>query len=606
MLADFHLLRPLWLVALLPVILLCWLLHYYRHDSSPWQQLIARHLQTAVLIGQQVQRKQPWALPLLAFCWLLAVLALSGPTWQKLPQPALTIKKATVLVMDMSMSMRATDMAPNRLTQQRFKALDFVDLLKEGDLALISYAAEAFVISPLTPDHNNVRLQIPTLRPELMPTQGSNVLGALQLASELLQQAGYPSGDIVLFTDGFDNDSFLALQQWRNTTSYRLSILAFGQAEGAVVQLENGELLKNAQGAVVLPRVPLAQLQTLVRPGRGEFRQASADNSDIQALLNTQQDDITSRGPAQTLAGDQWQDKAVYLVWLLLPLALWLARRAPILLLIPAMYLPSAEAIEWRDLWQTKQQQAKEDYQQQQFAQAQQKFTDPLWQGNAAYRAGNYQQATTAYWQAIEQEPTAAGWHNLGNSLAMQQQYQQALDAYQEALRLAPEDENAAKNAELMRQLLQQQAEQHQQNSQENGADDSDAQSQQSSSESPNTNDDTSSSEAPSEDAAEQATAQSADAQQSSAEANAEAEARSDNTAQQAMLEENAEDTPTTEQTPSIIEQSWPNATPEQQQELENLLRKVQDDPGLLLRNRMILEHQKRRIQPPAGARQEW
>ncbi|CAM5205432.1 VWA domain-containing protein [Alishewanella longhuensis] len=151
MLADFHLLRPLWLLALLPAALLWWLLRTRRQDLSPWQQLIANHLQPIVLISQQLQRRQPWAMPLLALCWLLSVLALTGPSWQKLPQPALTIKKATVLIMDMSLSMRATDMTPDRLTQQRFKALDFVEQLREGDLALVSYAADAFVISPLTP-----------------------------------------------------------------------------------------------------------------------------------------------------------------------------------------------------------------------------------------------------------------------------------------------------------------------------------------------------------------------------------------------------------------------------------------------------------------------
>lgn len=603
MLADFHLLRPLWLLALIPAAALWWLLRTRRQDLSPWQQLIASHLQPIVLVGQQLQRKQPWAMPLLALCWLLTVLALSGPTWQKLPQPALTLKKATVLIMDMSLSMRATDMTPDRLSQQRFKALDFVDQLREGDLALISYAAEAFVISPLTPDHNNIRLQIPTLQPELMPEQGSNVLAALQLATELLQQAGYPSGEVVLFTDGFDSDSYHALQQLLNSWPYRLSILAFGQAEGAVVRLENGELLKNAQGGVVIPRVPLEQLQILARQGGGVFRQASADNSDLQAMISSRHENTAQHEPQQTLTGDQWQDNAVYLVWLLLPLALWLARRAPILLLLPAMYLPPAEAISWRDLWQNKQQQAIEDYQQQQYQSAQQKFADPLWQGNAAYRAGNYNQAADAFWQAIHQHPSVPGWHNLGNALAMQQQYQQALDAYQEALALDPENEAATANAELMRQLLQQQqAEQQQQNKNQNAEDNSSAEQQQAGSQEQPA-DDATGSEQQASDAADtqQNQSQQSDNQQDATEQDAK------ETQQNAMLSENA-DNDENEQSPqpSIIEQSWPNATPEQQQELENLLRKVQDDPGLLLRNRMLLEHQKRRTQPPAGARQEW
>lgn len=595
MLADFHLLRPLWLVALLPAALFWWLLQTRRQDLSPWQQLIANHLQPVVLIGQQLQRQSPWAMPLLACCWLLAILALSGPSWQKLPQPALTINKATVLIMDMSLSMRATDMAPDRLTQQRFKALDFVEKLREGDLALISYAADAFVISPLTPDHNNVRLQIPTLRPELMPAQGSNVLAALQLATTLLQQAGYPSGEVVLFTDGFDRDSYHAIQQWLNNWPYRLSILAFGQADGAVVRLENGELLKNAQGGVVLPQVPLQQLQLLARQGGGVFQQASADNRDLYAIISSRNESTSQREPDTIFAGDQWQDNAVYLVWLLLPLALWLARRAPILLLLPAIYLPPAEAVTWQSLWQSKAQQAQHDYQQQDYAAAQQKFTDPLWRGNAAYRAGNYDQAATDFAQAAAQQPSVAAWHNLGNALAMQQQYQQALAAYEAALELEPGNEHTAANAELMKQLLQQQQEQQQQQGDSSEQQNSDASQAQ--------ND------------AEQQSEQNADSEQDSQASDAQSqqdatnEQEQDESRQQQLQEQTEVETEEAAEDPAqqeAIAQSWPNATPEQQQELENLLRKVQDDPGILLRNRMLLEQQKRRTQPPSGARQEW
>lgn len=593
MLADFHLLRPFWLLALLPAALFWWLLRTRRQDLSPWQQLIASHLQPIVLISQQLQRKQPWAMPMLALCWLLAVLALAGPSWQKLPQPALTVKKATVLIMDMSLSMRATDMTPDRLTQQRFKALDFVEQLREGDLALISYAADAFVISPLTPDHNNIRLQIPTLRPELMPAQGSNVLGALQLATSLLQQAGYPSGDVVLFTDGFDTDSYHRIQQWLTGWPYRLSVLAFGQSEGAVVRLENGELLKNAAGAVVIPRVPLQQLQLLARQGGGVFQQATPDNSDLHAIIGNRNEARGQREPESVFAGDQWQDNAVYLVWLLLPLALWLAKRAPVLVLLPALYLPQADAAIWQNLWQSKDQQALQLYQQQEYQRAEQKFTDPLWRGNAAYRAGNYPQATAAFGQAIEQHPSAAAWHNLGNALAMQQQYQQALDAYEQALALEPDNQAAAANAELMRQLLQQQQAEQQQGdaNKEQQSDGSEQQNSTDQQQSGEQNAESGQADASDSEPGQQAPA---DEQQRSEEAQQrqQNEAKTPDDAEQANQ--------------NVVEQSWPNATPEQQQELENLLRKVQDDPGILLRNRMLLEHQKRRTQPPSGARQEW
>ena len=160
---------------------------------------------------------------------------------------------------------------------------------KEGELALLSFAGDAFVISPLTPDHNNIRLLVPDLKPEIMPAQGSNMLAALQQADNLLRQAGYPRGDVVVFTDGFDNNSFRELQDLINNWPHRLSVLGFGSEDGAPVQLENGELLKTATGAVVIPKLPQQQLATLTRQSGGVYTQASNSGSMLNDIMSQQE-----------------------------------------------------------------------------------------------------------------------------------------------------------------------------------------------------------------------------------------------------------------------------------------------------------------------------
>ena len=371
MLTDFHFLRPWWLLALLPALLFVLLLYKYRREHSPWHTLIANHLQPALLGSQLMLKKQPLALPALFICWLITVLALAGPSWQKLPQPALAVKKATVLILDMSMSMRATDMVPDRLTQQRFAALDFSNQLKEGELALLSFAGDAFVISPLTPDHNNIRLLVPDLTPEIMPAQGSNLLAALTQADKLLRQAGYPRGDVVVFTDGYDNNSLRDIQDLLNNWPHRLSILGFGSEDGAPVKLENGELLKNSAGGVVLPRLPQQQLATLARQSGGVYVQALATTEPVSALLDLPPLSALDQADAnKQIQGDQWQDNAVYLVWLLLPLALWLHKRGALTVFVLVLFMPKVEAFEWSDLWQTQQQKAQQAYQQGDYATA--------------------------------------------------------------------------------------------------------------------------------------------------------------------------------------------------------------------------------------------
>lgn len=603
MLADFHFLRPLWLLATIPVLIFGVLLYFYRREQSPWHNLIAPHLQQVLLGSQLLIKKQPIALPLLMLCWLIATLALAGPSWQKLPQPAFALKKATVLVLDMSLSMRATDMAPDRLTQQRFAALDYTDQLKEGELALLSFAGDAFIISPLTPDHNNIRLLIPDLKPEIMPAQGSNLLSALQQADKLLRQAGYVRGDVVVFTDGFDNNSLRDIQDLLNSWPHRLSVLGFGTEAGAPVKLESGELLKSATGAVVIPKLPQSQLAALANRSSGVYVQASASTNALDDLLNLPA--LTALDQADTakqIQGDQWQDNAIYLIWLLLPLLLLQRKYSSLLGLGVLMLMPyQADAIEWRDLWQTKQQQATQDYASGDYASAQQKFSAPLWQGNAAYRNGDYQAAEQAFRLAAEQAPGADALHNLGNSLAQQQRYEEALAAYQQALQHNADFTPAQKNADLMQQLLQKQEQENQQQQQQNQPQDGDKQQQQ----------DPDSESQPENNADSEANEQSEDGsesqQQSEQQQEAEPEAQDSTEQQQMQPDEDVQQDNAEQQQQQAVHEAWPNATPEEQQQLDNLLRKVQDDPALLLRNKMYLEYLKRQQQRlPKGVDEQW
>ena len=201
---DFHFIRPLWLLAVFVVFIALYLLKKYRLSQSGWQQFLPRHLAATLLEGnienaqQTTSKSKSLITPLLI--GILTVLALAGPTWEKLPQPVYQIERGSVLIMDMSYSMYATDLMPNRLTHTRFKANDLLDQLNDGDVGLIAYAGDAFVISPLTEDVNNIKLLLPALSPDIMPELGSNPISALMLADEMLKNAGHIEGDIYWLT----------------------------------------------------------------------------------------------------------------------------------------------------------------------------------------------------------------------------------------------------------------------------------------------------------------------------------------------------------------------------------------------------------------------
>jgi Ca-activated chloride channel family protein len=551
---------------------------------------------------------------------LLLVVAAAGPSITKLPQPAFQLQRATVLVLDMSLSMLATDVKPDRVSQARFKALDFASQLGEGELALLTFAGDAYVISPLTPDHNNIKLLLPDLKPEIMPVQGSDVQSALTLAAQLLNQAGYPKGDIVLLTDGFSSSHFMQLRPMLDDFPHRISVLAVGTAEGAPIKLSSGELLKDQQGSIVIPQVPFTQLKELASLTGGVYVQNSFDLADVKALLAlTPLEMADQNNPQSKLTGDEWQDAGVYVCWLLLPLALWLGKRTailviPVLLLLP----PPTEAFSWQDLFKSRQQQAQQAYQQQDYANAIEKFEQPIWQGNSAYRSGDFAAAEQFY----RQDRTANGLFNLGNSLMQQQKYQEALDAYQQSAKQQPDLPGLQQNTELAKELLQKQQEQQSQEGQSAQGDNQQSSEQQQSKDgqASEQQDNQQSQEGDPQGQQSQNQDQQGQEQQNNGDQSTQQTNETDpNTAQkteaakkaeakkQQITEAAAEESEKEAQQQKAITEAWPNATPEQSQQLDGLMRKVQDDPSLLLRNKMLQEYQKRRQQRiPRGVQEEW
>lgn len=625
MLTEFHWLRPIWLGLVPLVSLLCYLAWRYRREQSPWQQLLAPHLQQTLITTQaQSSQRKPFLIAWLAL--LLLAIAAAGPSITKLPQPAFQLQRATVLVLDMSLSMLATDVKPDRVTQARFKALDFATQLGEGELALLTFAGDAYVISPLTPDHNNIKLLLPDLKPEIMPVQGSDVQSALTLAAQLLEQAGYPKGDIVLMSDGFSSSHFIQLRPMLDNFPHRISVLAFGTADGAPIKLSSGELLKDQQGSIVIPKVPFTQLKELSRLTGGVFVQNSFDLADVQALLAQSPLELADQTSTESkLTGDEWQDAGVYLCWLLLPLALWLGKRTAVLILPLILLLPPpSQAFEWQDLFKSRQQQAQQAYQQRDYKQAIEKFDQSIWQGNAAYRAGDYAAAEQFY----RQDPTANGLFNLGNSLMQQQKYQEALDSYQQAASKQSDVPGLPQNIKLAEKLLKQQQEQDKQQGQDGQQQDGEQQSKDNQSQSSDqkngeNNDDPQNGDQQDSDSQNQdqnGNQQNTDQQNSDQQGDSAQDSQQDNEQKKAgdsektaaekqqmtEAEQQAKQAEGQEQQKAITE-AWPNATPEQSQQLDGLMRKVQDDPSLLLRNKMLQEYQKRRQQRlPKGAQEEW
>ena len=625
--ADFHFIRPWWLLAIIALVFALNLLKKYRLSQSGWQQLLPKHLANVLVDKQQNHKQLSLILPFII--GLLTIVALAGPTWKKLPQPVYQTARGSVLIMDMSYSMYATDISPNRLTRSRYKAIDLLERLKEGETGLIAYAGDAFTISPLTDDINNIKLLLPSLSPELMPELGSNPLAALTLAHEMLKNSGHNKGDIYWFTDGIDNYDIQDITDWSRSNNHRLNILGIGTKSGAPIKLNNGELMKDSGGSIIVPKLSISALKGSAKRGQGNYATLSNSNNDIEQLLRQPFNIEEQEQKESSNTGDQWQEVGPYLLLLVLPLLLPYFRRGRLLAVLPVFILitpidksyaqsstlpeattslrslNSVETVEqipienvttsfWNDLWQTKDQQGQKQFNTEAFQQAANSFENSSWQGSSYYRLGNYEQALKAF----QQKDTAEALYNQGNALAQLKRIDEAIEAYDQALKKDPKHEDAIANKAYLEELKKQQEQQKDQQQDQNKDKNNDENQDQQDQESQNQDQEQKESDDPSQDSDSEQKGEKkegADKEQSEEEKAQEEEQKK--AEQEKQSKENEAKEPSdeqAEQTPAQLRAAEKLAE-ETEQKHQQLLNKVTDDPYILLRNKMQLEYQKRR-----------
>ena len=456
----FHFLRPWWFLLLPPLLVLLWLFWRRRLQSRSWQEICDPQLLPHLLIGRS-RRRAHWPLWLLLVGLLLSVIALAGPTWRKQPQPLLKQQSALVIALDLSRSMLAADLKPSRLVRARLKIEDILRQRREGQTALVVFAGDAFAVTPLTDDVHTIGALLGSLDPQLMPVQGSRPARAFSLATELIKRAGLQQGTVLLVTD--EDRPQLSLDAARElaASGLKLAVLGVGTPEGAPIPLPDGGFFKDSQGNLILPRLAEAGLRQLAQAGGGDYRRISIDDSDFKTLLgdlDSHRLDRTEPGPKRT--GDLWQDAGVWLLWPLALLAAAAFRRGWLLMLALLLWQPApAEAFSWNELWHNQQQQAYQAFANQDYATAAEKFSDPRWQAGSHYRAGDYSKAL----QALGEPQSADDWYNRGNMLAQSGQLPAALKAYDQALQLDPDSADAQANRRIVEEALKKQQQQQQQ-----------------------------------------------------------------------------------------------------------------------------------------------
>ncbi|MFK7762493.1 MAG: VWA domain-containing protein [Roseobacter sp.] len=424
-LKAFHFIRPIVLI-LLPIIAAFW--WYIRsgaqHREGPAQGL-APHLQQALTVGESGARK---LLPIdgVALGLALTVFAASGPTWSRMPDPFVSPTAPVVIVLKTTPSMNETDVAPSRLERAKFKIRDLLEMRSGARTALVAYAGSAHRVVPFTED---ARIMVPYLEgltPDIMPQEGGDARAALALALEMLAGEDAPGGVLFLVDDLDPADSGEMSQTGQNAVVFHAILPEESRSRG----------LDALKGPLLIPLTPDSNdLRQIDRSLNAAYR---------AALLET--------------SSQPWQDRG----WMFaVPAALlcliwfrrgWTMKWALVLLLsatgLTAPRQANAEGI--ADWFFTRDQQGQRAFNQRAFAKAGTLFQDPMWQGYALFRVGQYDKAV----EVLDRLETPEAAFVQGIAHLRNRQYREGVRAFETVLTRDPQLPGATENLATAQEIL--------------------------------------------------------------------------------------------------------------------------------------------------------
>lgn len=470
-LSQVHFAHPLWLW-LGVVIPLIWVLFYlFFHFKSPRQQLekfIDKHLLQFLLVKKPSAATSFWK-PLLlwSLAWTCLLLALAGPRWNFREIETFSRDQSLIVLLDLSESMNAVDVKPSRLGRAKQVIEDLINSAEGVKFGLIAFAADPHMLIPLTEDKETVRHLLPSIETNLVFIQGSRLSSALEMASRMFEnEIGYNKSIVVISDGDFEDGSAFMTAKKISNKGIVIYTIGVGKAEGAHLQDSKGNLLKKNE-QLVFSKLDTEKLKEISKMGNGSFFEANYSDAAAESILK----ELASRADAQMNISKKieiWDEHFYLLLFPLLPLLLWWLRKGSLFgLAIMFFFAPELHGEPFSHYFMNAEQHGKQVLEAQDYESASQIFNDPYRRGVACYRAGNYAEAEKMFRSSLREEVASSAAYNLGNALAYQQKFKEAIAAYEGLLEKWPNHIQAKENLEVIKKLLDQNKENESENDQQ-------------------------------------------------------------------------------------------------------------------------------------------
>ncbi len=437
---QFHLLRPLWLWAFIPMAVVAFIITFTAREDKKWKKVIAPALQHFMFTKE---KRSSLTFPLIAFVVIMSIgiMALTGPSWSKVEVPGVKSEAVMMIALDCSLSMMAEDIQPKRLERAKFKIRDLLDANPGSRVSLFAYSGTPHIVVPICSDYRLITHHLESLSPGIMPVQGTNLQMLMALADSTLLKVEAPS-TLLLVTDVVNENHVELLERFVDNSKHSIELLVMGTPQGAQVPKNaQKQALTDVNGNIVISSLNSDMLFKLQKHAKININTLTLDNSDMELIaanvrkkLKFQADDEESE--------EQWKDMGFVLIILLILLIPFWFRKGWMIQYswIPLLFLMSSCSGEmiWKDLWYTKDYQGQQLSNDEKFEEAGEIFESSFHQGVAYFKAGNFDAAT----QAFANDSSASSLFNLGIAYSELGLYDEALAAMELAAEKDPNNES--------------------------------------------------------------------------------------------------------------------------------------------------------------------
>lgn len=397
---------------------------------------------------------------------IFMIIALARPVTNEKINNSETSLTPIIIAIDVSKSMKAVDLFPNRLEFAKQKLLNILDNSKTEAIGVILFAKSSFLLSPVTEDFNSLKILIKNLDTGINFDNGTNIYSTLETTNKLLKN--YSNKNLLLLTDGGDKENFDEEINFANKNGIKIYTLALATSNGSAIKEENGNYLTTKDGKIVNVKLN-SKIKDLSLKTDGGYIEYSLDNKDIEQIL----DDINSKSNKEKFEERKYKTYtelfyyplaiAIFLLLIAFSSMPSLKRtKLPIFILFFTFNFTNSQLIassifDFKTIKEANKAYENEDYNKasKEFEKLDSNEFRDYNLANSLYKENKFKEAIDIYKniKTSSNDLEFKKLHNLGNAYAKNSDFQNAVDSYEKALKLK-NDSTTKENLQLVKKLL--------------------------------------------------------------------------------------------------------------------------------------------------------